>query len=142
MRIAALIVGLFGGLAGCIGSGLALMVSVWLVAAEAENPVEAGEVAILGPGVLAMVVLGLADKILILGPVAVAISLLGLVGAMLSTTKPRLAALLMLISALAGLIVIFIAYIMAAIPLGIAALLAFLGRERHAPASQPSHPQV
>jgi hypothetical protein len=123
MRIAALIVGLFGGLAGCIGSLLAYMFGVFLVAAETEGPLEAGEIAILGPG-------------------ALAISILGLVGAMLSTTKPRLAALLMLISAIAGLIVIFIGYIMATILLGIAALLAFLGRERHAPASQPSYTQV
>jgi hypothetical protein len=66
-------------------------------------------------------------------------SVLGLVGAALSIATPRLAALLMLISAVVGLIAISVGYIMATILWGIAALLAFLGRERKVPASQASH---
>jgi hypothetical protein len=143
MRLAALIVGLVGGLAGCAGSIFMLIFSVFAWSVSYFETAEAYEITILGPVALAAAALGLTEKISIaLSGVALLISLLGLAGAASSISKPRLAALLMLISALVGLIAIFVGYIVAAILLGIAALLAFLGREPHRAVPQPSHSQV
>ena len=106
MKIAALIIGIFGAMAGFIGAIVALFLGGIGAAFGAGT-----EVAWLGFGALAM-------------------SVVGLVGAALSIAKPRAAAVLMVISAILGVIFVFVAYILATILLLVAALLAFLGRER------------
>lgn len=120
MRVAALIVGAFGGIAGFTGGIIVLVLSG-----------VGGIFALEGAG-------GMAVQSL----VALAMSVLGLVGAALSIAKPRLAALFMVIAAVFGVIAISVGYSMAAIPKRIAAMRAFLGRERQAPAPPASHPQV
>lgn len=113
MTVAALIIGIFGSMAGFIGGILALFLGGVGAAFGAEDAgtVVGGSVAAIG------------------------LSILGLVGAALSIAKPRTAATLMIISAIGGLIAIFVAYILATILLVIAALFAFLGRKPMATAS-------
>ena len=106
MRIAALIVGIFGAMAGFVGAIVALAVG-GIGAAFGEGT----DVAWLGFGALVM-------------------SVGGLVGAALSIAKPRIAAVLMVVSAVFGLIFISFGYVLATVLLLVAALLAFLGRER------------
>ena len=57
-----------------------------------------------------------------------AASVVGLVGAVLSMAKPRLAASLMLVSAIVGVVAVFVAYLLATLLLLIATALTFLGR--------------
>ena len=108
MKIAALIIGIFGAMAGFIGAIIALTVG-GIGAAFGQGT----EVAWLGFGALVM-------------------SVVGLVGAALAIAKPRVAAVLMAVSAILGVIFVFVAYILATVLLLVAALLAFLGRERRA----------
>lgn len=110
MTIAALIIGIFGALAGFIGALFALLVGGVGAAFELE---EAGTV----------VGLGLA---------AIGLSVVGLVGAALSIAKPRVAAVLMLVSAIGGLIAVSVAYVLGTILLIIAAVFAFFGRKQRA----------
>ena len=107
MRIAGLVIGLIGSFAGFAGSVIALL---------------AGGVA----GALGDDETG--SAIAIAAFVALVFSVVGLVGAALSIAKPRLAAGMMVASALAGVIAISLGYIAATVLLLIAALLAFLGR--------------
>ncbi len=114
MRIAALIIGILGAVAGLIGAIVVLAVGGIGVVLEAEG---GGEVVGLGFGALLM-------------------SVIGLVGATLAISKPKLAATLMAVSAIVGLVLIFVGYILATVLLLIAALLAFLGR--HSETDTPS----
>ena len=108
MRIAALIVGIFGAIAAFIGSVFALLIG--------------GLGGALGVEEAGTVVVG--------GSIALLMSIVGLIGAALSIAKPRVAAALMGISAIVGLIAVFAAYVLGTVLLIIAAILAFLGRQR------------
>ena len=106
MKIAALIIGIFGAVAGFIGSLLAIIFG----GIGAGLGVEEGEQVIgLGFGALLM-------------------SVIALVGAALAIGKPKVSAGLMAISAVVGVILVSAAYVLATVLLLIAALLAFLGR--------------
>ena len=107
MRIAALVIGIFGSIAAFIGALLAMFVG--------------GVGAALGDGE--------SEEVILLGLGALVMSVVGLVGAALSVAKPRAAAALMATSAIVGVILVFVAYIFATVLLLIAALLAFLGRK-------------
>ena len=106
MKIAAMIVGIFGAIAGFGGSILAFFVAF------------TGAIVLGGPAPLAVWSLG-----------ALIMSIVGLVGAALSIAKPKVAVVLMALSAIIGVILIVPFYIVATILLLIAALLAFLGRK-------------
>ena len=105
MKVAALIIGIFGSMAGFIGGILGLIVGGIDAAFGGST-----EIAWLGFGAIGM-------------------SVVGLVGAALSMAKPRVAAGLMVASAVLGTIFISLFYVVAAALLIIAALLALLGRK-------------
>ena len=106
MRIAALVIGIFGAMAGFAGALFAMVVGG---IGEAFGADEGSSVAILGF-------------------VALVASIVGLVGAALALAKPRVAGGLMGVSAVVGLIATSLAYALATVLLLVAALLAFLGR--------------
>lgn len=106
MRVAALILGIIGGIIGLFAAGAALFIGAVGTATGADNS--------------GMVVGG--------GWAALALSVIGIVGGALSMAKPRAAAVLMLIAAVGGFISVFIAYIVAGPLLLIGATLAFLSR--------------
>lgn len=106
MKIAALIIGIFGSIAGFMGALFALAVGGLGQAFGAEG---AGEVTGLGFA-------------------AISASIVALVGAALAIAKPRLSAGLMTVSAIAGLIFVSWAFVLGTILLLLAALMAFLGR--------------
>ena len=106
MKIAALIIGIFGSMAGFIGAIIGLFIG--------------GIGAAFGAG----------EEVAWLSFAALGMSIVGLVGAALAMAKPRAAAGLMVVSAVLGTILIFVFYILAAVLLIVAAFLAFLGRER------------
>ena len=108
MRLAALIIGIFGSIAAFIGAVIALSLGGLGSALEVEE----------------------AETVVIGGWVALGMSIVGLTGAALSVAKGRVAALLMLISAVVGVIAISAAYAVGAVLFLIAACLAFLGREK------------
>ncbi|MBC7343079.1 MAG: hypothetical protein H5U02_11685 [Clostridia bacterium] len=105
MKLAGLILGILGGLAGLVGGSMALF---------------AGGIgsAFNAPG---------AETVAGLGFAAIPLAILGIVGGALAIGKPKLAAILMIISAIGGVIAISAFYSVAAILLGVGALLAFLG---------------
>lgn len=108
MRIAALIIGIFGSVAGFIGAIFALFVGGIGGALGAEG---AGQVAGLGVGALIA-------------------SVAALVGAALAMAKPRTSAVIMGLSAIAGLIFISWAFVLGTVLLLLATLFAFLGRNQ------------
>ena len=108
MRIAALIIGIFGSVAGFIGAVFAVFIGGLGGAFGAEG---AGEVAGLGFGALIA-------------------SVVALVGAALALAKPRTSAVIMGVSAIAGLIFVSAAFVLGTILLLIATLFAFLGRNQ------------
>lgn len=105
MKLAALIVGIFGSMAGFIGAIFGLIVG-------------GIDAAIGGGAQIAWLSFG-----------AMGMSVVGLVGAALAIAKPRIAVGLMVVSAVLGTIFISLFYVPAAVMLVIAALLAFLGRK-------------
>ena len=108
MRIAALIIGIFGSVAGFIGAVFAVFVGGLGGAFGAEG----------------------AEQVTGLGFGALIASIVALVGAALAITKPRTSAILMGVSAIAGLIFVSFAFVLGTILLLIATLLAFLGRNQ------------
>ena len=106
MKIAALIIGIFGSMSGFIAA------IIVIVAGGVFEAVGVGGAEIAGPGLWGM-----------------GMSVVGLVGAALALAKPRIAAGLMVVSAVGGAIAISLFYGPAAVMLLIAALLAFLGRK-------------
>lgn len=106
MRIAALIIGIFGAIAGFIGAILAIVFGGIGAGLGAE---EGGQIAAFGF-------------------IALLISIIALVGAALAIAKPKISAATMAGCAVVGVILISAAYALATILLLIAALLAFLGR--------------
>ena len=105
MKLAALIIGIFGSMAGFIAAILGLIVG-------------GIDFAIGGGPQIAWQSFG-----------AMGMSVVGLVGAALAIAKPRIAAGGMLVSAVLGTIFISLFYLPAAVLLLIAAILAFLGRK-------------
>lgn len=105
MKIAALIIGIFGAMAGFGGSVLAFFIGF------------SGAIVLGGESPLAVWSLG-----------ALLMSIVGLVGAALSIAKPRVAIILMVLSAIVGVVLIVPFYVVATILLLVAALFAFLGR--------------
>ncbi|MDI6894838.1 MAG: hypothetical protein QME70_09585 [Bacillota bacterium] len=110
MRIAALILGILGGLAGIGGA-------VFVLFFGGAGAVLAAE------GAFTVVKLGVA---------AVPLSILGLIGGALALAKPKVAGVLMLISAFGGLIAISMGYAVAFILLLVGAVFAFVGRREAA----------
>lgn len=106
MKLAALIIGIFGAMAAFIAA------IIVIVAGGFFEAVGVGGAEIAGPGFWAL-----------------AMSVVGLVGAALAIGKPRIAAGAMVVSAIGGTISISLFYAPAAVLLLIAALLAFLGRK-------------
>ena len=106
MKIASLIVGILGAMAGFIISILVIVTGGIGVGLGAET---GAEIAVRGFGALVM-------------------SVVALVGAALAVAKPRVSVALMTISAIAGVILISAGYALPAVLLLIAALFAFLGR--------------
>lgn len=106
MRTRALVLVIIAGLAGIVSAVLALFVGGLGGAFEAE-----GSGTIVG-----------------LGWSALFFSLLGLVGAALSLAKPRIAAVVMLVAAIAVGISISLFVVIASLLFLVAALLTFLGR--------------
>ena len=106
MKVAGLIVGIFGSVAGFIGAIFALLFLGGIGAA-----------------------FGAGSEVAWLGFAALIVSIVALVAAALAIAKPRFAAAVMLVSGIAGFICISAFWIPAGLLLGIGALLAFLGRK-------------
>ena len=104
MKVAGLIVGIFGSVAGFIGAIFALLVG--------------GISAAFGAG----------SEVAWLGFAALIVSIVALVAAALAIAKPRFAAAVMLVSGIVGFVCISAFWIPAGLLLGLGALLAFLGR--------------
>jgi hypothetical protein len=115
MRVAALILGIIGGIIGLFAAGAALFIGAVGTATGAE---QAGGV--VGGGWAAL-----------------ALSVVGIIGGALAMAKPRAAAVLMLIAAIGGFISVFIAYVVAGPLLLVGAMLAYVGN-RKAPAATAS----
>ncbi|MBS4007490.1 MAG: DUF4064 domain-containing protein [Clostridium sp.] len=107
MRIAALILGILGGIIGMGGGFFAALFGGLGQAFQAEG---------------ATMVTGL-------GLAAIPAGILGLVGGALAIARPKLAGLLMLISAVVGVILVSAAYIVASIFLVIGGIFAFIGNK-------------
>jgi len=105
MRIASLILGIIGGLAGIVGAVFALFTGGVAGAFGVE-----GSSTVVGLGFSAMF-----------------FSLLGLVGGALALSKPKAAGVMMIISAIGGLISISMGYIIAFPLLLVAGILALFG---------------
>ena len=105
MKLAGLIIGIFGSAAGFIAALFALLVG--------------GIDAAVGGG----------TEIAWLGFVALIASIVALVGAALAIAKPRFSAATMLVCVIAGFIGISMFWIPAGLLLSIATLLTFLGRK-------------
>ncbi len=106
MRIAALIIGIFGAGAGFIGALIALLIGG---IGSAIGDSEAVSIGKFGVGALGL-------------------SIVALAGAALAIAKPKFSAFLMSVSAIVGLILISFGWVVATVLLLIAAILAFIGR--------------
>ena len=104
MKIAAMVLGILGGLAGLGGAIVALFLGGLGSAFGAQ-----------GAGLISN-----------LGFFAIPLSILGIVGGAMASAKPALAGKLMIASAVGGFIAIFFAYMIAAILLVIAGILAIM----------------
>ncbi len=122
MRVAGLIVGVLGSIGGFIGALLALLVLISSTTLSAGARFGGLGAAVDAPEV---------GTVTTRAFVVLAASIVGLVGAALSVAKPRMAASLMVVSAVVGVIAIFAAYILATVLLSIGALLTFLGRNEN-----------
>src|ERR1035437_10278852 len=108
MRIAALILGIIGGIIGLFAAGAAIAIG----------------------GVGTAVGANQAGMVVSLGFAAIGLSVLGIVGAALALAKPKLAGVLMIIAGIGGFIAVSIAYIVAGPLLLIGGLFALLARGR------------
>lgn len=109
MRIAALILGILGGLFGLGGALFALFAGGVGSAFNAEG----------------------ASTVVGLGLAAIPLAILGIIGGSLSLVKPKVAGWLMLISAIGGTIAISAGYIIGGVMLLIGAIFAFLGSRKN-----------
>ena len=105
MKLAGLIIGIFGSVAGFIAALIGLLVG--------------GIDAAIGGG----------TELAWLGFVALIVSIVALIGAALAIAKPRFSAITMLVCGVAGFVCISAFWIPAGLLLGIGALLTFLGRK-------------
>ena len=108
MKIAALILGILGGIAGIVGSILVLVLGGIGSAIGGEG---AGTVATLGW-------------------VALLLSLVGIVGGSLALAKPKIAGIIMLLMGIGGLICISLGYVVAGPLLIIGGILALVGSRK------------
>lgn len=108
MKTAALVLGILGGLAGLVGGFLAFLAGGFVSAVGDE---------------------GTGSIMMNLSWVVFVSSLVGLIGAGVVSARPKLAALLMILAAVTGFILVGGFYILGAPLLAIGALLAFLGRD-------------
>jgi hypothetical protein len=113
MRVAAMVLGIIGGIIGLFAGGVAL--------------------AIGGIGSVA----GTQGAGTAIGGGWAALSVLGIVGAALALARPKVAGALMLVAAVGGFVSVFVAYIVAGPLLLIGGLLALLARRPTTP-SPPS----
>ena len=114
MRIAALIIGILGALAGAIGAVIAITVGgIGVGLGDVTNDVTTSEEG---------------KEIIWLGVSALIASFVGLVAAALAIGKPKFSALFMLLAAIAGMICVSWAYVIGGPMLLVASILAFLGR--------------
>jgi len=107
MRIAALILGLLGGIAGLFASGFAMFVGGVGSAFAVEG----------------------AETVTGLGLAAIPLAILGMVGGAIAITRPKIAGILMLISAVGGLICISMVYVIPFLLLLVGAILALIGQK-------------
>jgi len=110
MRIAAMILGIMGGLAGLAGAIFALLVGGLGAALEAEG----------------------AQTVIGLGWAAIPLSLLGIVGGALASAKPTAAGILMLVSGIGGFVAISMGYIIGGPLLILGGIFALIGRREQA----------
>lgn len=108
MRIAALALGVLGAAAGFIDAVYVVFIGGFGASLGAEG----------------------GEQVFAQGLGAVGASVAGLVGAVLAMPKPKASAIVMGLSAIAGVIFVTAAFIPGAILLLLAALFAFLGRKR------------
>jgi len=106
MRFGAMVLGVIGGIFGLGGAAFALAVGGIGEALEVEK----------------------AGQTVWQGWAAVFLTLVGFLGAALAIVRPKLAAFLMFVAGVGGIIAVFVAYIFGGILLIIAALLAFFAR--------------
>lgn len=111
MRVAALIVGVVGGLAGIAGAMFAILVGGI-----------GGAVGVKDTGML-----------LFLGLAAVAFSIAGLVGAGLTLSRPKAAGVTLLVSALGGLVAVSWGYVVAFPALFVAGVLSLVAAHQANP---------
>ncbi len=107
MRIAAMILGILGGIAGVLGGGFAVTVGGLGQAFGAEG----------------------AGTVTNLGFAAVPAAILGIIGGALALSKPKIAGILMIASAVLGVIFVSAAYAIAAILLVVGGILALVTRK-------------
>lgn len=106
MGVAAMVLGIIGGLFGIAGSLFALGVGALGSAAGTVG----------------------ASQVVGLGWVALALSVVGILGAALALARPKLSGILMLVSAIGGLVAISFGYIVAAPLLFLGGILALVRR--------------
>src|SRR6516162_9024731 len=92
MRVAALVLGIIGGLFGLVAASAALAIG--------------GIGAAFGSDSASLVVGG--------GWAALALSIVGIVGASLALAKPKIAGAMMLVAAIGGVVCVFVAYLLPA----------------------------
>jgi len=108
MKIAALILGILGGIAGIVGSILVLVVGgIWS--------------AFGGEG---------AGTVTTLGWVSLPVSLVGIVGGALALAKPKIAGIMMLLMGIGGFIAISLGYVVAGPLLITGGILALVGSRK------------
>lgn len=113
MRVAALVLGIIGGVIGIMAAATAGALGGAVGALSANDPKATAQ----------------ATEIAGRGGLGVVISIVALVGAALAMAKPRAAALILLLTGIAGLVTVGGFYLLAGPLLLVAALLAFLGRK-------------
>lgn len=121
MRVAALVLGIIGGVIGIMAAATATGLG-GMAGALADDPAATAQATdIAGRGALGIV-----------------ISIVALVGGALAMAKPRTAAVIMLLTGIAGLVAVGGFYLLAGPLLLVGALLAFLGRKSATAAVTPA----
>lgn len=110
MKIAALILGILGGIAGIVGSIIAMMIGGIGSALGGEG----------------------AKTVTSLGWVALLISIVAIVGGALAIAKPKIAGIIMLLMGIGGIIAVSIGYVVAGPLLIIGGILALVGSRKTA----------
>ena len=116
MRIAALILGIIGGIAGLFGAGLALTVGGIGSAMGTAN----------------------SSTVLVGGVIALVTSIVGIIGGAIALKAPRAAGWMMLAAALVGVFAISAGYVVACPLLLVGGILAFVGSRASASVASPA----